>query len=251
MNFIKAALGISTEEKSYVPDGVRVYVLGDLHGRLDLLDKVYSKIEDDIKKLDTSYALKLVFLGDYIDRGPDSKSVIDFLLKISGDDRLEKVFLKGNHEATLLNFIEDPNIIQTWKTYGGLETLHSYGVDITAVQEDKGIEDVHKSFLSLLPEDHLEFLRALKLSYYTGDYFFCHAGVRPGVELEKQSEEDLIWIRDEFLSSHADHGKVIVHGHTPVEQPEIWSNRINIDTGAYISNKLSCLILDKDNKWCI
>ena len=164
---------------------------------------------------------------------------------------IEPVFLCGNHEETLLKFLQDPTVLNAWRNFGGVETLHSYGVDISSLREAGGFERIQTQFLQLLPAEHRAFYEGLQTTATIGDYFFVHAGVRPGVSLDCQKKEDLLWIRDEFLESQRFHGKVVVHGHSPREQAEIWPNRINIDTGAYLTGTLTCLVLDGDRKRCI
>jgi hypothetical protein len=160
----------------------------------------------------------------------------------------EYIALKGNHEELFEAFLRDPGVGSHWRQLGGLETLHSYGVPVAAVMIGKGFEEASKALLQAIPEDHLRFLASLKLSVSVGDYFLCHAGVRPGVALEKQSAEDLLWIRDEFLNSKKNFGKVVVHGHTPTEAPEVLPNRINIDTGAFATGRLTCLVLERGSR---
>lgn len=235
------------QKANYVPDlpeGVRIYVVGDVHGRFDLLCALQDKISAD-----ASGAARIIeiYLGDYIDRGPQSREVIDLLIGLTRDRR-ERIFLKGNHEETLLKFLNDPQILASWRQFGGVETLHSYGVDLSVLRDEQGYEQIQKEFAARFSASHRGFFQSLQTSATIGGYFFVHAGVRPGVPLEEQKEEDLMWIRQDFLESRANHGKVIVHGHTPVEQPEIWPNRINIDTGAYLSNKLTCLVLEGQEK---
>ena len=223
--------------------GQRLYAIGDIHGRMDLLRNLHQAILDDAKDaLACDLRVTLIYLGDYIDRGAQSKEAIDFLL-VNRPRGIDHIFLRGNHEATLLNFLDDPEKLNAWRHYGGVETLHSYGVDVSILREMDGFERIHRSFKELIPADHLQFYQNLQMSTTFGDYFFAHAGVKPGVSLDHQKEEDLLWIRDEFLGSNKFHGKVIVHGHTPVERPEIGPNRINIDTGAYLSGNLTCLVL--------
>jgi serine/threonine protein phosphatase 1 len=170
-------------------------------------------------------------LGDYIDRGADTRLTLDVLLARSR--RHPSVYLKGNHEEVLLGFLRDPTRLQDWRQFGGLQTLISYGLN-PSLHPDAGEQlELARHFAAALPPEHRRLLEGLKPSYACGDYFFCHAGVRPGVALEKQREEDLLWIRDEFLNSEADFGKFIIHGHTPVREPDLRANRLNIDTGAY------------------
>ena len=226
-----------------VPNGVRIYAIGDIHGRLDLLDQVLSRV--DIHLVDNPIIQPIhVFLGDYIDRGPDSRTVLDRLIERSRSHAM--VFLKGNHEAFLLDFLREPLVLDQWRKFGGLETLISYGlrpsVKITAGQHEELAVELER----ILPPGHLKFYLELKTYFECGEYFFVHAGVRPGVALARQQEGDLLWIRGEFLQYEKSFGKIIVHGHTPVSQPEIRSNRINIDTGAYATGMLTCLMLEAD-----
>jgi serine/threonine protein phosphatase 1 len=145
-------------------------------------------------------------------------------------------------------FLRDPGVGSQWRQLGGLETLHSYGVPVAAVMIGKGFEEASQALRQAIPEEHFRFLGSLKLSVSLGDYFLCHAGVRPGVALENQSADDLLWIRDEFLNSKMNFGKVVVHGHTPTEAPEVLPNRINIDTGAFATGRLTCLVLERGSR---
>jgi serine/threonine protein phosphatase 1 len=185
-----------------------------------------------------------VFVGDYIDRGPDSRQVIDRLIALARTH--DCVFLKGNHEAVLLDFLQRPSALAEWRQYGGLETLMSYGLTPSINPDEKEQEALCLALNRALPDSHREFLAELRPSFSCGDLFFVHAGVRPGVALKKQHEEDLLWIRDEFLSHEGYHEKIIVHGHTPNPKPEICPNRINIDTGAYATGRLTCAIFEED-----
>ncbi len=247
-NYLKSVFGTSGPAVPRIPEGQRVYVIGDIHGRLDLLERLHQSILDDAQDAFASrLAVTLIYLGDYIDRGPASKGVIDCLV---GDwpDGIDPVFLRGNHEATLLTFLQDASVLNAWRNFGGVETLHSYGVDVGVLREDGGMAKIQQEFKARLPADHLQFYQMLQTTATIGDYFFVHAGVRPGISLEQQKDDDLLWIRDEFLDSNRFHGKIIVHGHSPVEQAEIWPNRINIDTGAYLTGKLVCLVLEEGEK---
>src|SRR5262249_46091587 len=186
-----------------VAEGLRLYAVGDIHGRLDLLDKMLEIIEQDGASREPARTV-LVFLGDYVDRGNDSKGVINRLT--SGlPEQACTVFLKGNHEDLLLSFLDEPISGLNWLHNGGETALMSYGVNAGTVNDaiwlgHKGLLEAAALFRSLLPDDHLRFYRSLKLSYRSGDYFFAHAGVRPGIALDRQTEEDLIWIRGEFLN---------------------------------------------------
>ena len=185
-----------------------------------------------------------VTLGDYFDRGPDSRGVLDRL--ISNPFPTDFVALKGNHEELFETFLRDPAIADQWRHLGGLETLHSYGVQVRSLMVGKNYKQVAEALRAAVPQAHLRFLSSLKLSLTVGRYFLCHAGVRPGVPLEDQSAEDLLWIREQFLDSRADFGKIVVHGHTPIEEPEVRPNRINIDTGAFMTGRLTCVALEPE-----
>lgn len=226
-----------------LPDGMRVYAIGDIHGRLDLLRALHEKIESDLEKHRPDECV-VVYLGDYVDRGPNAKGVISTLIR-GLPFQAETHFLKGNHEDALLTFLEDPGFLRLWRDYGGLETLASYGIKVPYEAEGEDwINEVHYKFSAALPKTHLAFLQGLKLSYDLGDFYFTHAGVRPGVPLEDQQSADLLWIREPFLTSRRFHGKMIVHGHTPQEQPVIKTNRIGVDTGAYLTGALTALVVE-------
>jgi serine/threonine protein phosphatase 1 len=228
-----------------VPERCRVYAIGDVHGRADLLNDLAARIEADLKNIDCDEILT-VFLGDYVDRGPNPAAVIARLS--SGDFPTPIVALRGNHEAMLLNFLDDETALDLWRLNGGLETLHSYKVNVTDLMRGQGYKLAQEKFYANLPSKDLECLKAMKCHFVVGDYFFCHAGVRPGISLEGQSDNDLMWIREEFLTSDFDFGKIIIHGHTPVSSPDIRPNRINIDTGAFATNTLTCLVLQGANR---
>lgn len=224
-----------------VPTGRRIYAIGDVHGRLDLLATLLTRIDRDLKARPIAGAIE-VFLGDYIDRGPDSRQVIDLL--IARRRQQDVLFLKGNHEAYALQFLRDPMILSEWRHMGAISTLLSYGVTPGRGDEPQSQHEAAAAFRQALPDDHLRFIQGLALSFTCGDFFFTHAGVRPGVPLQSQSQQDLLWIRDDFLLHEEDFGKVVVHGHTPAHEPDIRPNRINIDTGAYATGRLTCLVLE-------
>ena len=226
-----------------MPDGVRIYAIGDIHGRADLLDRLLQRIDADLAKNSPRQAIE-VFLGDYVDRGSASREVLDRLIERKKAHRA--VFLKGNHEALMIRFPIDPSILDDWQRLGGLETLMSYGITPSINADAPAQSRLAVAFGQAFPESHRSFLGELKTSFTCGDYFFVHAGVRPGVPLTKQRDEDLLWIRHEFLLSEDDFSKIVVHGHTPVLQPDIRLNRINIDTGAYATGRLTCLVLEAD-----
>jgi serine/threonine protein phosphatase 1 len=216
-------------------------VIGDIHGRSDLLDQVVEEIKRDLETSPVAEGLT-VTLGDYVDRGPDSRGVLDRLARNPFPTRY--IALKGNHEALFEAFLRDPTVASQWRRWGGLETLHSYGVPVAQVMVGKGFEEASNALRQSVPQEHFRFLGSLRFSLSLGDYFLCHAGVRPGVPLEHQQPEDLLWIREEFLNSRMSFGKVVVHGHTPTASPEVLPTRINIDTGAFATGRLTCLILE-------
>ena len=233
---------------SRLQDGHRAYAIGDIHGRADLLAELLSVIKADALLRPGPPTNVVVYLGDYVDRGPQSREVIDLILSDPLPD-FAQVRLLGNHEETLLRFLTDSTVGPTWSTYGGDATLLSYGVrarpDLLGLDR---YEDMRRQMLRLMPPSHIEFLRGLSLSCVAGDYMFVHAGVRPGVPIDRQSAGDLLWIRDEFIDSSLDYGSVVIHGHTPFEQPDIRHNRIGIDTNAFASGVLTCLILEGEQR---
>ncbi len=225
------------------PEGVRIYAIGDVHGRLDLLEQVQARIDASLAHKAAAKAIE-IYLGDYIDRGPASREVIDCL--IARGRRRNAVFLKGNHETYVSEFIANPAILSDWRQYGGFETLMSYGVQPSLKADASEQAELAKAFKFMLPRSHREFLKTLPLCASYGDFFFVHAGVKPGVPLKEQREEDLLWIREDFLFFEEHFEKVVVHGHTPVREPDFRHNRINIDTGAYATGRLTCLMLERD-----
>ena len=229
-----------TSSAASLPAGLRIYAIGDIHGRLDLLDRLFAQIRDD---LETAPASTLtIFLGDYVDRGKDGAGVLERLSR--GEAPTPFCALRGNHEDVLLRFLEDKSLLESWRQYGGLETLHSYGVNVSEAMRGRGFDAARRSLLERMPETHRAFLEQTQLSAAHGDYFFAHAGVRPGVPLDRQSGDDLMWIREEFLRFCGKHEKFVVHGHTPVPAPEVESNRINVDTGAFATSVLTALVLE-------
>jgi serine/threonine protein phosphatase 1 len=226
-----------------VPEGMRIYAIGDIHGRLDLLDSVLARIDADMGVHPASNSIR-IFLGDYIDRGPDSKRVLDRLVEYCVTQ--PTVCLMGNHEAFLREFLKNPEVLRVWRCCGGLDTLLSYGLAPKSTIDAQNQRILASELERILPSSHREFLNGLKQYFICGDFFFVHAGVRPGICLTKQSEDDLFWIREDFLLSEDHFGKVVVHGHTPVLEPDVRPNRINIDTGAYATGRLTCLVLEGD-----
>lgn len=230
-----------TKSRSPLSEPHRLYVIGDIHGRADLLDRMVAGIARDLDAKPIEDPLT-VTLGDYIDRGPNSRGVLDRLTRNPFPTGF--IALKGNHEALLLAFLDDPSTAIHWRRLGGLETLHSYGVDVGPLMRGRDYEKAAEALQAAMPPEHLDFLAALRGPLTVGRYFLCHAGVRPGVPLQQQSEDDLLWIRDEFLDSKTDFGKIVVHGHTPTEEPELLPNRINVDTGAFMTGRLTCAVLE-------
>jgi serine/threonine protein phosphatase 1 len=226
-----------------LPEGQLVYAVGDVHGRLDLLEQLLDLIDGDAEASGTDRRT-LVFLGDYVDRGPNSRGVVERLI---GDlpRGFDAHFLKGNHEAILLDFLAEPWRLDHWLQNGGEETMRSYGVDTEGLASlDASPATWRDAFAQALPEAHLRFFRNLLLSVSFGDYLFVHAGVRPGVPLGAQSEADLVWIRAPFLNHAESFGKVVVHGHTPGQEPVTRPNRVGIDTGAVFTGRLTALRLE-------
>ena len=225
-----------------VPPDTRVYAVGDIHGRSDLLAETIARIDDDVRRRPVGHAIE-VYLGDYVDRGSDSRGVLDLLaVRLV---RRHAICLRGNHEAILERFLwQDADALYHWAKLGGLQTLASYGVVPRARSEAETPSAIRRALMGVFPREHELFLQCLRNSFVCGDFLFVHAGIRPGVPMNLQDPEDLFWIRDEFLNSEIDHGKVIVHGHTPVDHPDIRQNRINIDTGAWRTGILTCIAIE-------
>lgn len=224
--------------KPRLPDGVRIYAMSDIHGCAHLLKQMLGVIDADVAHSRPRHAIE-VYLGDYIDRGPDSRATLDLL--IGRSRRGNTVFLKGNHEAFLAEVFRDPSRITDWFQFGGMQTLMSYGLSPSPNPDDDEQRALVQEFAAAMPPQHLEFLQRLRLTYTCGDFFFVHAGVRPGIPLKEQQETDLLWIREDFLRSQKHFGKYVVHGHTPVRSAEVLANRANIDTGAYATGNLTLL----------
>ena len=230
-------------EKSSVPESAVIYAIGDIHGRDDLLAKLHAAIEEELVTVTEPREATVVYLGDYIDRGPDSRAVINRLLDqpVKG---AKSVFLKGNHEDVMLRFIAGESGGQSWLSIGGGATAKSYGVPMSPGESDRGTRStIRKHLREKVPERHIAFLSDLRMVYEAGDYLFVHAGIRPGRPLEEQSPQDLLWIRREFLTSRRNHGRIIVHGHSASEKTVVKRNRICVDTAAYATDCLSCVVL--------
>jgi serine/threonine protein phosphatase 1 len=233
---------------SGAPD-CRAYVIGDVHGRLDLLEDLLATIHAEIQHRPAEQIL-LVFVGDLIDRGPRSANVLE-RLRTYHREGIEPVFILGNHEEVLLRILAgEALLIADWLCFGGAECLQSYGVDpaeIALLDEDEALARVRNA----IPKNHVEFLENFTSSLRFGDYLFVHAGVRPGVPLDRQSEFDLRWIREPFLSDSTDHGFMVIHGHTISKGVEERPNRIGIDTGAYRSGVLTALAIEGESRWLL
>lgn len=229
--------------------GERIYAIGDVHGRFDLFQLLLERIEADNRLRNPHCRPRIIVLGDVIDRGPESRLLLKLLMRAQTEVPQVDILL-GNHEAALLDSLTgDEHAQAMWLAFGGLATLHSYGIDPPAAGEDPfAFAD---RIVAGIGAPMIEWLRELPLHLQSGNYFFCHAGIRPGVALEKQSTEDLLWIRDDFLTSTRDHGAVIVHGHSIADGVMILPNRIGVDTGAYRTNTLSAVALEADQAWVI
>ena len=229
--------------------GWRAYGIGDIHGRLDLLEELLGKVEADIDERKGRKVL-LVFVGDLIDRGPSSAQVIERLrtYKRAG---VRTVFLLGNHEEVLLRILRgEADLVAKWCSFGGAECLRSYGVDADMVSRMRD-EDALAAIRAAIPKEHVKFLESFDDSCRFGDYLFVHAGIRPGVEFDQQRQSDLRWIREPFLFDETDHGFVVVHGHTIRSRVEVRPNRIGIDTGAYRTGVLTALAIEGNESWLI
>lgn len=223
-----------------------MYIVGDIHGRHDLLRMLHEQVQEDSKAY--TGIKRIVYLGDYIDRGHESKQVVEELI-FRPLMEFERIFLKGNHEDALLSFLADFNAAREWFQFGGEATVFSYGVAMQpGTRSDNMLKDIQADLSKAIPEKHIRFFNALRTSFEIGDYFCVHAGIDPSRPLHRQRDQDLMWIRDEFLWSKKDHEKIIVHGHSISETPDEQSNRIGIDTGAYYSNCLTCLVLEASER---
>lgn len=227
----------------------RAYAVGDVHGRLDLLDLLLARIHADMEQRPPRDTV-LVFVGDLIDRGPSSAGVVERLRTYS-HPRVRPVFLLGNHEEVLLRILEgDASLIASWLKFGGAECFRSYGGDPGALERMAGGEAVD-AVRRAVPDQHVEFLRGFGDTFRFGDYLFVHAGIRPGIPLEEQRQSDLRWIREPFLLDDTDHGFVVVHGHTIALKVEERTNRIGIDTGAFATGVLTALGIEGSDRWFI
>lgn len=226
------------------PPGTAVWAIGDIHGRSDLLEPLLDAVREDAGRRAARRRV-LVFVGDYVSRGVDSRRVVELVRRAPRG--LEVVALKGNHEDLLLHYLAgDLSAGRHWFDFDGLDALAHYGVETGdgAAHDDATLEALRSSFARALPADHLAFFRSLAVARDEGGYRFVHGGVRPGVPLPAQTAADQMWIRGPFLASDRDHGAVVVHGHSISPEVEVRPNRIGIDTGAYRSGVLTCLVLE-------
>lgn len=234
---------VSAPQTPTVPHGTVAWAVGDIHGRLDLLVPLVEHMIADAAANPTEYTV-IIFLGDYIDRGPASRGVIRYLASLPRNLGIEWRFLKGNHEEAMLNFLDDSTTGPTWCEYGGDATLASYGLRLPQMKhKPEAWAHLSADLDHKVTAAERTFLEELELSVAVGDYFFAHAGARPGIALDDQSARDLMWIRNSFLDSEVEFEKVVVHGHTPTVEVYFDQRRIGIDTKAYQSGRLSALRL--------
>lgn len=250
MSFLRKLARGRSAVSGWVPHGkagARAYAIGDIHGCLDLLEALLARIEQDCAARPPKRTW-IVFLGDLIDRGPDSARVVERLLHYR-PDFATPVFLAGNHEEVLLRTLGgEPEILADWLKFGGAECVASYGLDADALKRLDPAEAAAR-VRERIPPAHLEFVGGFADTFRFGDYLFVHAGIRPGVELEQQDQFDLRWIREPFLSDEEEHGVVVVHGHTIAGRVEERPNRIGLDTGAYQSGVLTAMGVEDDERW--
>jgi serine/threonine protein phosphatase 1 len=246
--FSKVLEAFSGNHEPAGPDNYRAYAIGDIHGRLDLLQMLLAKIDADIASRRQRENL-IVFLGDLIDRGPQSAAVVEFLRSYSARNAAT-VFLGGNHEEVMLRILtgERGGLLADWLRFGGAECLASYGLDPVALAA-KSEAAALKAIKSAIPQEHADFLAGFADTFRFGDYLFVHAGIRPGLGIAEQSQTDLRWIREPFLDDTKDHGFVVVHGHTITSKVEERANRIGLDTGAYRTGILTALAVEGNERW--
>ena len=233
-----------TTAEARAPRGLRIYAIGDVHGCDDALAGVHERVDRDLAGRPPE-DWRIIHLGDYIDRGPDSRGAVERLVRRLARGRC--YCLRGNHEQMAIDVLTggEGRDLELWLRNGGIETLESYGIDAGGAT---GPEELRDMMLEAMPPAHQQFLLGLPHLVRFGDYAFVHAGIRPGRPLAEQTARDLVWIREPFLGDGGDHGAVIVHGHTPAAAVEVEPNRINIDTGAVFGGSLTCLVLDGARK---
>lgn len=235
------------QPQAHVPAGQRVYAIGDIHGRLDLFEQLLAMIEADDAARDEAET-QLILLGDLVDRGPESRGVVERAMQLMAAGRTR--VLAGNHEEMLLGSLEETETLRHFLRHGGKETLFSYG--LTGEEYSRGkLDEIQDRAKALIPANHIAFIKAMENRIVIGDYVFVHAGIRPGVPLDQQVVSDLRWIRREFLDHAEPFGHLVVHGHTITDEPVLRPNRIGIDTGAFASGKLTALGLEGDERWLL
>lgn len=232
---------------SRTPKGCVIWAVGDIHGRSDLVDRLIQAIRADLHEAEASRKV-VVFLGDSIDRGLDSRGVLNQLSNLAADPDLEVHFVRGNHEDRMEAFLHDPEIGPGWCDYGGRDTLLSYGIQPPMDGDMRAWAETSRALGEALPQSHRDLLASQEISVSIGDYFFVHAGARPGVALPAQAPYDLMWIRHPFLDHPAPFEQVVVHGHTPTDTVHSDARRIGIDTGAYATNILSAVRLSGETR---
>ncbi len=232
------------------PEGQRIYAIGDIHGRSDLLDELLEKIAGDDRARGSASSKRLIFLGDYVDRGPDSKGAVARVKAMKeSDDHV--TCLKGNHEEMLIRTCRgDRRTAGVFARNGGRETALSYGID-EAAYDAADLGELTELMAAHVPEDHIRFLAGLVDWVEAGDYLFVHAGIRPGIPIEEQDTSDLRWIRSEFTEYRGNLGAMVIHGHTITEHPDEQVNRIGIDTGAYATGCLTAIGLEGPDRWFV
>lgn len=233
---------------SAIPPGWVVYAIGDIHGRLDLFEMLIDAIGRDHAQSAPRQQALIVLLGDYIDRGPSSAGVVEAIIHLEARTGMTVRALKGNHEQALLAFLSDPGKGAPWLAHGGVEALASYGVIASRTPPPPELPQIRNQLLAVLPQDHLAFFRGLKTLLIFGDYIFVHAGLRPGRPIDEQTEDDLLWIREDFLRKPWPESTVVVHGHTPISEVELEGNKIGVDTGAFATGVLTALRLELDQR---
>jgi serine/threonine protein phosphatase 1 len=232
--------------RAQAPDNTIIYAVGDIHGRRDLLEKLHDKILQDSLQSQSQNKI-VVYMGDYIDRGRESKKTVDLLIENPLID-FQKIYIKGNHEIAMQSFIDSNGESAAWLIWGGDATLQSYGVPLRDASGQKLTnEQMAKMLAENIPDSHKEFYSKLKLCYISGDYIFVHAGLKPDVAIDQQKESDMTTIRDEFIFSSADFGKTVVFGHTVFSSPLNINGKIGVDTGAYASGILTAAVLEKNS----
>ncbi|GHC67767.1 metallophosphoesterase [Limoniibacter endophyticus] len=226
------------------PENCVLYAIGDIHGRYDLMQAMERSIALDFAERGASRR-EIIFLGDYVDRGPQSRQVLERLSQLRAAPDIH--ILCGNHDAAMVEFLDHPSGEGLFALNGGDATARSYGIEIDFT-DPLSLARGHQALCEAIPPEHVELLRNMPDRYVAGDFFFCHAGIDPTVALENQEHDDLLWIRKLFLDCDGLHPKVIVHGHTPTKQVEMLPNRVNLDTHAWKRGVLSALVIDGPEK---